>query len=206
MTTYLVKAAFETTFTLCAVIPFFVNNTEGDVFIWWSSDETNEASVLSPSRRKGFASLATVLTLDAKGWCFGCINKVGIEDVELVTLNDLGWKVLMVIMSLVVLVPLVAHLNSVEVAWFSRTIRVGPFWLSGRDILLSVECFFVVVEAPRSLSVIQCTCDPRRIVSLWFRRQGEIGTGCFGAVATRNVAELENPTSILNLYLNQLDN
>lgn len=186
--TYLIKAASETTFTLCAVIPLFVNNSEGDIFVWRSSDETNEAGVLSSSRCERFASLPTVFALNAKGGCFGCVDKVRVEDVELVALNNLWRKIFVVIMSLVVLIPLIAHLNPVEVAWFSRTICLCPFRPSGRDVLLGVECFFVVVETPRSLSVIQCTCDPRCIVPLWFRRQGEIGTGCLRAMASRNVA------------------
>lgn len=109
----------------------------------------------------------------------------------------------MVVVSLVVLVPLVTHLDSVEVAWFSGTVCLCPFGSTCRDVLLGVECFFVIVEASGSLTVIQCTGDSRRVVPLRFRRQGEIGGGRLGAMTSWNVAELEYSAPVLNLLMGQ---
>jgi hypothetical protein len=203
--TYLVKAASEATLPLCTIVPLFVNDTESNVLVRGSSDEADEASVLSPSRRKRFAPLATVFTLDTESRCFGCVNKIRVEDVELVALNDLGREVFVIVMSLVVLVPLVTHLDSVEVAWFSWAVRLCPFRSASRDILLGIESFFVIVEASSGLSVVECTCDPGHVVPPRFGRQGQISTGRLGAMTSWDVAELENPAPILNLSLGQHD-
>jgi hypothetical protein len=197
--TYLVKAAPEAALTLCTIIPLFVDDTKGDVLIRRSGDEADEASVLSPSRCKRLTPLATVLALDTEGRCFGCVDKIGVEDVELVALNDFGREVFVVVMSLVVLVPLVTHLNSVEVAWFSWTVCLCPFRSASRDVLLGIEGFLVIVEAPRGFSVIQCACDPRHVVPLRFRRQGEISSGCLSTMTCWDVAELEDLAPVLDL-------
>ena len=197
--TYLVKAASEATLALCTVVPLFVDDTESDVLIRGSSNEADEASVLSSCRCERFTPLATVFALDTESRCFGCVDKIGIEDIELVALNDLGREIFVVVVSLVVLVPLVTHLDSVEVAWFSRSVCLCPFGSTCRDVLLGVEGFFVIVEASGSLTIIQCTGDSRRVVPLRFGRQCEISSGRFGAMTSWNVAELEYSAPVLNL-------
>jgi hypothetical protein len=201
--TYLVKAAPEAALTLCTIIPLFVDDTKGDILVRRSSDEADEASVLSPSRRKRFTPLATILALDTEGRCFGGIDKIGVEDVELVALDDFGREVFVVVMSLVVLVPLVTHLDSVEVAWFSWAICLCPFRSASRHVLLCIEGFFVVVEASRGLSVVQCACDPGHVVPLRFGRNREIGSGRLSTMTSWNVAELKDLAPILDLSCGQ---
>lgn len=197
--TYLVKAASEAALTLCAVVPLFVDDTESNVFVRRSSDKADEARVFSSSRRKRFTPLASVLALDAESWRFSCVDEIGVKNVELVALNDLGREIFVVVMSLVILVPLIAHLDSVEVTRFPWSVCLCPFRSASRDILLGIEGFFVVVEASCGLTIVQRTGDSRRVVPLGFRRQCEISSGGLVAMTSWNVAELENPASILNL-------
>lgn len=58
--------------------------------------------------------------------CLGFIDEVGVENIELVALNNLGRRIIMVIVSLVILVPLITSMNTVEVFWLSRAIFVMP--------------------------------------------------------------------------------
>lgn len=201
--TYLVKAASEAALTFCTVVPFFVDDTESNVLVRGPSDKADEARVFGSSRSERFTPLAPVLALDAESRCFGRVDKIGVENIELVALNDLGRKILVVVMSLVILVPFVAHLDSVEVARFPWTVCLCPFWSASRDILLGIEGFFVVIETSCGLTIVQSTGDPGCVVPLGFRRQGEISGRRLGTMTSWNVAELENPASILNLELSQ---
>ena len=51
----------------------------------------------------------------------GLVNEVWIENVKLVSLDDLGWRVVNVVVSLVVLVPLEPGVHAIEVARFTRS-------------------------------------------------------------------------------------
>ena len=53
-------------------------------------------------------------------------DKIGVKDVELVTLNYLRRRIIEIIMGLVVLVPLIAGVNTIEKSRLSRSIFVSP--------------------------------------------------------------------------------
>lgn len=57
---------------------------------------------------------------------FRLVNKVRIEDIKLVTLHDLWRWIIMIIVSLVVLVPLISSVNTVEIFRLSRPVFVMP--------------------------------------------------------------------------------
>ncbi len=61
-----------------------------------------------------------------KCWGLALVDEVWVEDVELVALHDLGWWVVVIIVSLVVLVPLVAGMHAVEVLGLARSVLVMP--------------------------------------------------------------------------------
>lgn len=75
------------------------------------------------------------------------VDQVWIEDVELVTLDDLGWWVVKVIMRLVVFVPLKACVDPVEEAGFPWTVFVSPQVHFTRDRELHAELGLVVAHA-----------------------------------------------------------
>ena len=54
------------------------------------------------------------------------INEVGVKHVEFVTLDDLRRRIVVVVVCLIVLVPLVASFDAVEIPWLARTVLVVP--------------------------------------------------------------------------------
>ena len=56
--------------------------------------------------------------------CLGRIDKIRIKDVEFVALDGLGRRIVVVVMSLVVLVPIIPSLDTVKVSWPSWSILV----------------------------------------------------------------------------------
>ena len=82
--------------------PLLVDNGECDVFIGDACAKTNSQSV------------GGRVWLQIELWSFSLIGKVRIEDVELVTLHNLGRWIFRVVMRLIVLVPLIALLDTVE--------------------------------------------------------------------------------------------
>lgn len=64
--------------------------------------------------------------LKLKGRRLAFVDEIRVEDVELVALDDLGRRVVMVIVRLVVLVPLVACVDPVEVLGLARPVLVMP--------------------------------------------------------------------------------
>ena len=73
------------------------------------------------------ACLATVpILLNGVSWSLYLVNKVGIEDVELVSLYNLWRRVVMIIVGLVVLVPLIPGMNTVEIFRLSWSVLVMP--------------------------------------------------------------------------------
>mmetsp|Transcript_77917 Transcript_77917/g.138033 ORF Transcript_77917/g.138033 Transcript_77917/m.138033 type:complete len:476 (+) Transcript_77917:282-1709(+) len=72
-------------------------------------------------------------------WRLCLVNKIRVEDVKLVALNNLGWRIVMVIVCLVVLVPLVACLDTVEKSWLPRLVLIFPLIAAGRHCDLSMD-------------------------------------------------------------------
>lgn len=99
--------------SLVRVLPFTVNNFKSNGFIRRPSSKFKNGKIFVISAGNEFIL-----------WCFGLVNEVWVEDVELVTLNNLRWGIVHVIMSLVVLVPLEASVDTVEVARFARPVLV----------------------------------------------------------------------------------
>jgi len=55
-------------------------------------------------------------------WRARLINQIGVKDVELVTLHNLGWRVVEVVVGLVVFVPFKSSMDAIEVAWLPRSV------------------------------------------------------------------------------------
>src|ERR1700733_3510759 len=109
-----VKAAFEPSIPLGAVVPLLVNDAKGNVFVRRPRHETNNTSVFFTCWGKRLTLLATTFSFNPVSRGLFLVNKIGGEDVELVTLTNLGWGVVMIVVRLVVFFPFVAHLYSVE--------------------------------------------------------------------------------------------
>lgn len=80
-------------------------------------------------------------------WRGALVDQVRVENVKLVTLDDLGWRVVEVVMRLVVLVPLEACVDPVEEAGFSGTVFVRPQVHFPRDGKLYAELGLIVAHA-----------------------------------------------------------
>lgn len=155
-TTYLVKCTLEPPLAFSTVVPLLVDNSEGEVLIRGSSREPNETCVLLACLCGRLTALATVLTLNAVGRAFGFVNQIGVKDVELVTLYNLGWRVVVVIVSLVVFVPFVPHLDSVEVPWFARSVLALPLRTRARAHgLFASEDLLILTDSLGEFSLIK---------------------------------------------------
>ncbi len=65
-----------------------------------------------------------MLPLNAISWRSGFVNEIGVEDVELVALDDFWRRIIVIVVCLIVLVPFVAFQHSVEIPGLSRTIQM----------------------------------------------------------------------------------
>jgi len=54
------------------ILPFPIHNSEGDVFVWWAGGEMKEHRFFIPW-----------FFHDLVGRCFGFIDEIGVENVEL---------------------------------------------------------------------------------------------------------------------------
>lgn len=153
---YLVKTASKATFPFGAIVPFFVNYAEGQVLVWRSADEADKTGVLLSSRCERLSSFAPILPLDTIRWSLCFVYQIRVKYVKFIALNDLGWRIVVVIVRLIVLIPFVSHLNTVEVPGLSWAIFVSPLRLRYRGhFFFTRKDFFVVLDAPSNLSFIQ---------------------------------------------------
>lgn len=76
--------------------------------------------------------------LNGKGY-LGLIDKVRVEDVELVPLYHFWRWIIDIVVGLVVEVPIVAHLHSIEVLWSFGFLFLAPSRLVGGDHLIEVH-------------------------------------------------------------------
>jgi len=97
------------------VLPLPVHDLEGDVLVRRAGVEPQDPKVLVVE-----AGLEEVLRGRA------LVDQVGVEDVELVTLDNFGWGVVEVVMGLIVFVPLEARVDPVEEARFPGAVFVRP--------------------------------------------------------------------------------
>jgi hypothetical protein len=73
------------------------------------------------------ASLTIVPVLfDGKSWSLYLVNKVWVKDIEFVSLHNLRRRVVMIIVSLVVFVPLISGVNTIEILGLSWSVLVMP--------------------------------------------------------------------------------
>lgn len=151
----LVETAPEIAISLRAVVPLLVDNPERDVLVRRAGDESDQAGVILTGGSKGLAALTAILPLDSESGGLDWVDEVRVEDVEAVALDDLGWGVVVVVVSLVVLVPFVAHLHAVEVKRLAGLVLVCPWGSHEAEVLLDSKGFLVVVEATGSLTFVQ---------------------------------------------------
>ena len=78
--------------------------------------------------------------------CCSNIDKIGVEDIELVPLHNFRGRVVLVVMCLIVFVPLVAGVHTVEETRFTRSILVRPIVFLLGESYRGVERFFVFVQ------------------------------------------------------------
>uniref|UniRef100_A0A8C3HVR3 Uncharacterized protein n=1 Tax=Chrysemys picta bellii TaxID=8478 RepID=A0A8C3HVR3_CHRPI len=97
------------------ILPLPVDDLEGDVLVGRASVEAQDGEVLVV-----LTGLQEVLGRGA------LVDQVGVEDVELVALDDLGRRVVEVVVRLVVLVPLEARVDAVEEAGLAGPVLVSP--------------------------------------------------------------------------------
>ena len=100
------NAAIEGTLEAVSLghLPLFVDDGEGDVFVGDPRTEANRQGIVRAVR------------LEVELWRSCLVCEFGVENVELVALDDFGRRVLRVVVRLVVLVPLVALLYGIEEA------------------------------------------------------------------------------------------
>jgi hypothetical protein len=212
--THLVETALEAAFAASAVVPLLVDDAECNILIGRAGDETDEAGVVLAGRSKGLATSAAVLTFNLVrgGLCF--VDEVGIEYVEFVALDDLGRRVVVVIVGLVVLVPLVAHLHTVEVSGLPRLVRAGPLWLCTGDLFFGRKDLLALFDAARNLTFVESHGGLRVVVLVdrgeSRRADGGDALASGGVVAGglagrrllgRDIAELPNLRALVGLVL-----
>ena len=66
------------------------------------------------------AKVIRVSWFDKELWSLGWVNQIWIKDIELVTLHCLWWRIIVIIVCLVVLVPIITRLDTIEVSGLSR--------------------------------------------------------------------------------------
>lgn len=153
--TYLVEAAFETPLSLRAVVPFLVNDPERDILVRRSRNESDQAGIFFSSGCKGLSTFPSILSLDLVRGRLSRVDQVRIEQVQLVSLHDLWGRVVMVIMSLVVFVPLVTHLHAVEIFRLPWSVLVRPLcFVRGGDLLLGRKHLFILTDTTRDFAII----------------------------------------------------
>uniref|UniRef100_A0A9L0RK64 Uncharacterized protein n=1 Tax=Equus caballus TaxID=9796 RepID=A0A9L0RK64_HORSE len=118
------------------VLPLAVDDLEGDVLVGRPRVEAQRGEVLVVGAR-----LQEVLGRGA------LVDEVGVEDVELVALHDLGRRVVEVVVRLVVLVPLEARVHAVEEARLARPVLVRPQVRLARQRHLHAELRLVLAHA-----------------------------------------------------------
>lgn len=138
------------------LVPLLVHDPEGHVFVRRARAEAQhgEVAVLHVGRQ-----------IEARGGLG--VQEVGVEDVELVAHHDLGRRVLAVVVRAVVLVPVVAHLDAVEVERLSRAELLLRPTVGGAEGLLRRELgagggedLFVGVEGGGGFAggILFCVC------------------------------------------------
>mmetsp|Transcript_13382 Transcript_13382/g.20933 ORF Transcript_13382/g.20933 Transcript_13382/m.20933 type:complete len:376 (-) Transcript_13382:265-1392(-) len=127
-----VEGTLET--SLVTELPLLCHDPEGDVLVWWPSEEPQDLG------------LRRTIVLKLEGGSDRLVNEIRVEDVELVSLHDLGGWVIRIVVSLVVLVPLVASMHTVEVPRLAWLVFVFPGIVLFAQLDLVLEDLLVVIH------------------------------------------------------------
>lgn len=66
------------------------------------------------------------ILLKSVSWSLCLVNKVWIKDIKFVSLNNLWRWVVVIIVSLIVFIPLISCVNTVEIFWLPWSVLVMP--------------------------------------------------------------------------------
>lgn len=178
--TYFVKGAFEAPVPLRAIVPLAIDYAECNIFVRRPGNEADEAGVLLASCGERLAALPAMLPDYLERRRLGLVYELRVKDVELVSLDDLGWWVVVVVVCLVVLVPLVPHLHTVEVSGLPWAILVSPQGLRGtRHILLGRQDLLVLRDTACDLSIVQGIVGLGKVPALRLRESCSPGRCTF---------------------------
>lgn len=73
------------------------------------------------------ASLAiAAVLLNSVSWSFCLVYKVWVEYIKFIPLYNLWRWIVMIIVSLIIFVPLISSMNTVEILWFPGPVFVMP--------------------------------------------------------------------------------
>jgi hypothetical protein len=98
------------------IFPGSIHDLEGNVFIRRACNK--------PQQNRLFPTLRILLDTVRRRLLF--INEVGIENIKLVALNNLGWRVVDIVMCLVVFVPVITCIDTIVVAGATGAVLVLP--------------------------------------------------------------------------------
>lgn len=97
------------------MLPLLMNDGECNIFIWWPGLEDDGSDI----------GIGFVFDDDiSRG--FGFVDQIWIEDIELVSLDGLGRRIISIVVCLIILVPLVARVHSIDILRLARPVLVVP--------------------------------------------------------------------------------
>jgi hypothetical protein len=70
-------------------------------------------------------TIAAIL-LNSVSWSFYLVYEVRVENIKFIPLYDLWRWIVMIIVSLIIFVPLISCMNTVEILWFPGPVFVMP--------------------------------------------------------------------------------
>mmetsp|Transcript_199 Transcript_199/g.328 ORF Transcript_199/g.328 Transcript_199/m.328 type:complete len:204 (+) Transcript_199:220-831(+) len=123
-----------------------------------------------PSAKPQYAKVVRIRPFQRVQRSLRPVDQVGIKNIELVALDSLGGRIVVIVMGLVVRVPIVPGLDAVEVPWFAGTVLVLPC-VDETGTVFGVEVDFVV-ETELFLEVAK----------VWFHSLRQWCSGCCGIV------------------------
>lgn len=68
----------------------------------------------------------TSISFNVIGRSFRFIHKIRIKDIELVSLYNLRWRIVMIIVRLIVFIPFITRVDTIEILRFSWAVLIMP--------------------------------------------------------------------------------
>ena len=122
-----------------------------------------------------------MFTLDPICGSFCFINQIWIEYVKFIALDDFRWGVVVIIMCLVILVPFITHLYTIEIAWFPRPIFASPLWFRDRGYLFfASKNLLVFLDSSRDFPFIKSGGGCRKVFVPRIGKSGSSGESSLG--------------------------